>query len=194
MDIGDKIVRAWGTVLEMISDRGGAETKSEYGEEDIRQMARDRCTFAMAPSAEYLVVFHTSQTTAKKSDLFQDAPDRKGLKIIAVFANKPQGTTIRAISGEAKTRGFEIEFFSLRELQFNVSRHMLVPKHEVIGPSELKEVMKRHFLKSKMQLPGILETDPMSKYLAIKHGDVVKITRPSPNNGTSVFYRCCKSG
>jgi DNA-directed RNA polymerase I, II, and III subunit RPABC1 len=85
-----------------------------------------------------------------------------------------------------------IQLFDIKQLQFNISKHELVPKHEVVSSDEeVKDIMEKFMLKSKFQLPIILKTDAMSKYLGLKNGDVVRITRVSPTSGEYIIYRCC---
>jgi DNA-directed RNA polymerase subunit H (RpoH/RPB5) len=85
-----------------------------------------------------------------------------------------------------------MQIFDLKELQFNITKHVLVPRHEIVkDQDEIKDVLESYALKSKYQLPVIMKTDPMSRYLGLKNGDIVKITRNSPTSGEYVIYRCC---
>lgn len=85
-----------------------------------------------------------------------------------------------------------LQFFDIKELQFNISRHVLVPKHQVIKDEEtIKNLVNTYSVKSKHQFPHILKSDPMSRYLGLKSGDIVKITRISPTAGEYIIYRCC---
>lgn len=85
-----------------------------------------------------------------------------------------------------------IQVFDIKELQFNISHHILVPKHELVSDDqEIKDIISKYSLKSKFQLPHILKTDPMSKYLGLRGGDIVKIVRTSPTAGEYITYRCC---
>jgi DNA-directed RNA polymerase subunit H (RpoH/RPB5) len=78
----------------------------------------------------------------------------------------------------------------MKELQFNKSTHCLVPKHELItDPDEIGQIIVDYQLRGVTQLPLILKTDPMAKYLYAKPGNVVKVTRVSPTCGTNVVYR-----
>ena len=54
---------------------------------------------------------------------------------------------------------------------------------------EIEEIKNKYLLKNLYQLPILLNNDPICKYLDIKPGSVVKITRPSPTAGEYVLYR-----
>lgn len=86
----------------------------------------------------------------------------------------------------------DVQLFPIKELLYNVSKHEMVPKHEPIRDEKtIQEILKRYRLKSKFQLPLILSSDPMARYLALKPGQLVRIVRPSPSAGTYTLYRCC---
>ncbi len=75
-----------------------------------------------------------------------------------------------------------------RNLKMDISKHVLVPKHEVLTEEEAEEVLKKYNI-TKSQLPKILISDPMVKKIGAKVGDIIKITRKSPTAGESIFYR-----
>lgn len=83
------------------------------------------------------------------------------------------------------------QVFEIKELQFNISKHILVPKHRLIEASsdEINAIFQKLNIKSRSQLPVILKTDPMARFLDAKTGDVVEITRYSPTSGEHIFYR-----
>jgi DNA-directed RNA polymerase subunit H len=72
--------------------------------------------------------------------------------------------------------------------EFDITKHALVPKHELLDEKGREEVLKKFGI-SLRQLPRMLETDPMAKILAAKPGDVIKITRKSETAGETVYYR-----
>lgn len=76
------------------------------------------------------------------------------------------------------------ELFSINELQLNITRHRLVPKHEKVTDEE-KEYLEQNF---KGKLPILLVSDAVSKYYSFQKGDYIKITR---KNG-SIIYRFVK--
>ncbi len=76
---------------------------------------------------------------------------------------------------------------------FEIEKHDLVPKHELLDDKQKEEVMKKFGITLK-QFPRILETDPMVKFLNAKIGDVLKITRQSKTAGESEYYRVVIKG
>lgn len=72
--------------------------------------------------------------------------------------------------------------------EFEVTKHVLVPKHSKVSEKELKEVLERYSIEINM-LPRISKSDPAIANLDVKEGDVVKIVRNSPTAGRALFYR-----
>ncbi len=79
------------------------------------------------------------------------------------------------------------------KLKVDISKHILVPKHEILSEEEVKKLLEKYNI-TKSQLPKILASDPMVKKIGAKVGDVIKITRKSPTAGESIFYRVVVSG
>jgi DNA-directed RNA polymerase subunit H len=74
------------------------------------------------------------------------------------------------------------------ENPFKVSTHALVPKHELLSPTEAEDIVKKYNA-TPNQFPYILSIDPAAKELGAKPGDFVKITRRSETAGETVYYR-----
>lgn len=83
-----------------------------------------------------------------------------------------------------------IEIFQEGDLVVNITHHELVPKHIRLSTEEKKELLLRYRLKES-QLPRIQREDPVSKYLGLKRGQVVKIIRRSETAGRYASYRIC---
>jgi DNA-directed RNA polymerase subunit H len=75
-----------------------------------------------------------------------------------------------------------------RARKVNILEHELVPQHILLSEEEAKRILKRMGV-SKLQLPWMLASDPVSKALGAKPGDVVMILRKSPTAGVSVAFR-----
>ena len=83
-----------------------------------------------------------------------------------------------------ETLEYEFELFGIHELQLNITKHRLVPKHSRVTLSEKEELDS----KFKGKLPFILHTDAVCRYYGFSKGEYVRITR---KNGM-IIYRLVK--
>jgi len=74
-----------------------------------------------------------------------------------------------------------------------ILEHEWVPKHRIMKPQEVEELLKKYGIK-KWQLPKMLVTDPVAMLLGAKPGDVIEITRKSPTAGEAKYYRVVVRG
>jgi len=79
-----------------------------------------------------------------------------------------------------ETLEYDFELFGLHELQLNITRHRLVPRHERVLLSE-KEELDRNY---KGKIPVILHSDPISRYYSFERGEHIRITR---KDGTMIY-------
>ena len=71
---------------------------------------------------------------------------------------------------------------------FDVSKHVLVPKHAKLNDKEKKEPFEQ-YVADLRDLPRVYKDDPAIQKLGVKEGDVIKITRKSATAGEALFYR-----
>jgi DNA-directed RNA polymerase subunit H (RpoH/RPB5) len=84
-----------------------------------------------------------------------------------------------------------LQYFKVEELLFNPTKHELVPPHRKLSNDEAKNIMDKYMIKSKGQMPLIQHTDVIAKWIGLKQGDLVEITRYNENSGEYYYYRCC---
>ena len=127
-------------------------------------------------------------------DSFVNAYNGK-YNIILIFGNDilttPTITQLNLIDKVLQKKKGMLQFFQLNELQFNPTKHQLVPPHRKLNQEEATSIMSRYLIKSKLQMPIILKTDVIAKWHGLKQGDIVEIIRYNENSGKSYYYRCC---
>ena len=82
------------------------------------------------------------------------------------------------------SKDIEIELFKEEELQYNITKHILVPEHIKLTIKETIEFKEKYGTK----IPTLYNIDPISKFYKYNQGDIIKIIR---KNGF-VGYRIVK--
>lgn len=184
--MSDDVVKAFVTVKEMLEDRGvDAPGLRAYSDQEIVALCKHENIFVLDANDDLKVLFYL-HNKFKINEMRRFLTENK--KHIVIFKEKINNLNARGI----RDQNSNVELFMLKDLLFNVSRHEFVPKHEVISdPEEIQKVMELYDLKYKTQMPIILRTDPMSRYLDIKSGEIVRITRNSVASGETLVYRVC---
>ena len=184
-----RIAKAIVVVKQMLDDRGvGLGELENIGDKELQALSTQLDFFHLAAADRDIVVItrKLKNQDLQKAAAVLDASRRD--KTIIIVTEKPATFNIRSVQ---TNYGMNAEIFALAELQFNVSRHHLVPKHAKMTDVEVKSLMETYMLPSKSCLPSISVADPMAKYLGIRIGEVVRISRPSQSSGATFFYRHC---
>lgn len=189
MNNKESVCTSFRTIIEMLEDRkvdlGGLTVAS--AQELLDPFVSNNKTLFEIVLNNTKIIYSLS-SKVKWSELKKLFEDETPYSLyICVTKEKMTQNNTKMIAGLK----LNLQVFDMKKLQFNISRHILVPKHEVIDEEEVKVLVDRLMLKSKFQLPIILKTDAMSRYLGLKGGDVVKVTRVSPTAGEYIVYRCC---
>lgn len=97
-------------------------------------------------------------------------------RCILVYRSSVTSTAKKSID----TLDCKIELFGLHELQLNITKHRLVPRHVRVTPDE-KKLLDASY---KGKLPQILTTDAVSRYYAFTRGEYIRIHR---KDGSKVY-------
>lgn len=195
----ENIGRTFKTISEMLTDRNflsGGELdilKSFSNNELSAFQSSNQNIFCIDITKKVRIIYHLPKF--KMSNDFKSYIEAGDFDLyIVVVPEKLTSTNLKSIREFEKKQEIQlnIQFFEFRELMFNITKHVLVPKHEVITDEQaIKQLVDQFHVKSAQQFPLMLKTDPIAKYYAIKPGTVVKITRLSPSAGEYIAYRYC---
>ena len=87
--------------------------------------------------------------------------------------------------------GIFIVIESIKCLQFNILKHVLVPEHTVMEESDVTIIMSKYNITDKVQFPDISRFDPVARAIGLRPGQVCHIIRPSKTSITTDYYRIC---
>ena len=211
----DAIYRSRMTLLDILGERG-------YDIEKYRKFSPDEATAAMAANAYSGLSFkvkhqdsdkvcdvrYTSSISRQKLDAFfnnisdEDAPNTE----VIVMLQDPLSDAHHACAlkqyvkftenigdnGQKQRRKLRVSFFTIYTIVINPTKHVLVPKHEIVPEEEHKALMESMYIISKSNFPQIkFHVDPITRCIGAVPGDIIKITRPSASSGVAVIYRVC---
>ena len=117
------------------------------------------------------------------------------LNILLIFNNDiittPNITLLTKYDKIMQKKKGMLQYFQINQLLFNPTKHEIVPKHRKLSPEETAVIMDKYLIKSKGQMPLILHTDVIAKWIGLKQGEIVEIVRYNENSGKYYYYRCC---
>ena len=193
-----RLFKVWKTVREMIKVRGYevANEKIDYDKwlSEIKSKKSMEGTFIKKdrndPNNKISLYFQYFPDQKINSDdiknyleLMKSTKINSGIIIISGKLSQQAKQKVQDINKE-----LQIEVFTVNELVVNITEHELVPEHILLSKEEKDLLLKRYKIKEN-QLPKILVTDPVARYLGLKRGDVVKIIRVSETAGRYITYR-----
>ena len=193
--VHDRIAQSYQTVREMMADRDIlTEDQLAYlfskDHNELMGLSKSADIFTIDIPDTMRIVYHRRKKF-KINDVHGQVTDAFPL-VILIFVEPLSTANMKSLAQlREKVPSATIQVFQVSELMFNITKHHLVPKHEVLGEEEIKDVMERYSLKSIHQLPLIMKSDPVARYLGLRVGQVVRVTRPSQTAGEYVLYRCC---
>ena len=168
--------KCYNTCLEMFNQRG--YDIIEKDEEQILALKRDGkqiCAF-MATTPKFNVErIQEYISIMKQMDVWHS---------IIVYKDNVTPIAKKVIE---ESKEMVIELFSEEELQYNITKHYLVPKHEILFEKGTKGA-KEFKAKYSDNFPYLLKTDPVTRFYGYNKGDIIKITR----RGGNIMYRIVK--
>lgn len=112
------------------------------------------------------------------SEFFKDYVEYKKIIVAQDYNNKIEEYVIK----------HNAQIFRESSLLKDLLAYKDQPKFELLSPKEMEQ-FKLEYNSSNYMTKKFTRSDPMTKYFALKKGDIVRIIRPSPVSGESVDYR-----
>jgi DNA-directed RNA polymerase subunit H (RpoH/RPB5) len=125
-------------------------------------------------------------------DLFQiEEVLKKSDTLVIIVNDEPNDTIINRVKYLYDKEGIFVVIHNIRRLQFNILNHILVPNIQILKDSEIAELKVKFNLKNEMQLPEISRFDPQALAVAMRPGQICKLTRKSSTSLFYNYYRVC---
>ncbi|KAJ9115721.1 hypothetical protein QFC20_001048 [Naganishia adeliensis] len=198
------VARMWKvnrTLKEMVRDRGYlvGDDEIQLPFTDFRAQfggsgAVDRSAMAWYTSRRedqqdtIYIFFSDEENVAKKTvrKFIGDMEEKRFRRGIFVYRRKMTPAAKKVI--QEMQSEYTMEDYAEADLIVNITKHFLVPKHEIMTPEEKQALLQRYRLRE-TQLPRIQLGDPVARYYGLRRGQVMKITRESETAGRYVTYR-----
>lgn len=141
---------------------------------------------------DVLVVFAQKEKILDKDigKYLKFAKDNEYTKgVIVVTLSDPSENVLWAMKTHAKDR---VQFFTMRELQFDITTHTrYYMPHRILNEEEIKKMMEEQKIVKLEQLPKIDSQDIQVRRIGGMPGDVIHIVRHSDTVGQADVWRLC---
>lgn len=170
------IEKAKVVVYEMLRDRNYKQIVEEGGDDNV------------IIGDDKILVFFSKDQKIKKDNIqnfaHRELQSRKISHGIFVYPHIITSTAKNVIL-QNRIDGIYLELFHLVNLQYNITKHRLVPQHTKLQGDEYDEI-KSKFGRS---LPRISSSDTVVRYYNFQKGDILKIHRSTARGQQIVAYR-----
>tara|TARA_B100001758_G_scaffold247315_1_gene264716 strand:+ start:89 stop:718 length:630 start_codon:yes stop_codon:yes gene_type:complete len=209
MDETQFLYNSWKTSLELASDRGYVvnDNYNNITSKEFKYMLSNRTNKDSnidiicnehhdEPNKvlyiKYILALKIKPSSIKEvyEEIKEKNQDNKNIDLILILKTKPNNSILKLQKDKQYSN---IQIYWCKQLQFNVTKHELVPVHRRLSEDEGNSILTRYSLTAKNQLPVLLKDDIVSKYYNFKSGDVIEITQTKTSqNSEYKFYRCVR--
>ncbi|KAH7511948.1 hypothetical protein FEM48_Zijuj12G0037900 [Ziziphus jujuba var. spinosa] len=181
------------------------EFKAKYGENVVREDLKfNKAKRNDSSSDQIYVLFYAEKNASMIMKTFVNCINSNNVSR-AILVSQQQITRNAWKCMDLLSANCQLEVFQEDELLVNVTKHVLVPKHQVLTDEEKKTLLERYTMKETqldsntlfgvpvctgligVQLPCIQVTDPIARYYGMKRGQAVKIIRHSETAGAICY-------
>ena len=110
---------------------------------------------------------------------------------LIIVDNEPNETINNFVHHIWEKDGIFVIIQSIKRLQFNILKHISVPKHVLLSEEEKIQLYKKYYIQSNADLPTISRYDAVAQILCMRPGMVCCIHRKSKTAVVTYYYRVC---
>lgn len=200
--IKEKFAMSFKTITELLQDRSAVSEEEldylrSFSENELAAL-NNRSIFHVDIGSRIRILYYLNKF--KMADFKPHLEKAMAFDVcILIVGEKLTTTNLKSIMSArmlaesvASGPSDNLHIFELAEVLINITKHVLVPKHEIISDENaINDIVKQYNLRSRHQLPLILKADPIARYFGMRPGQLAKITRISPSAAEYISYRCC---
>jgi DNA-directed RNA polymerase subunit H (RpoH/RPB5) len=193
------IYKSRGTIIEILSDNLGYDTKDYEGfsiNEIDAMSSNSQLDMLLKHSESEKKIYVKYYSNAKQirpqnlDDIIEDLFIIENVltkedTLIVITEEEPNDTIVTKLNYLYDHDGIFVVIHSIKRLQYNILKHKLVPECKILEASEIEELNKKYNINNPMQLPEISRFDPQALAMCIRPGDVCEFKR---NSATAMFY------
>jgi DNA-directed RNA polymerase subunit H (RpoH/RPB5) len=111
--------------------------------------------------------------------------------LVIITDTEPNETILTKIRYLYDHSGIFVIINNINRLQYNLLKHVLVPKSRILGDTETEELKKTYNILNLSQLPEISRFDPHALAICLRPGQVCEFNRDSATAMNTKYYRVC---
>jgi DNA-directed RNA polymerase subunit H len=145
----------------------------------------------------YISYFLTSKISSSNidniiEDLFIDTKTLNKDDTLMIITNDDANDTIQAkIKHLWDNDGIFVIIQSIKRLQYNILKHVLVPPHRIMTNEEVEIMKLKYNVVNNNELPEISRFDQVAQLIGIRPNQICEINRSSRTAIQSYYYRIC---
>lgn len=165
--------------------------------DDLKEVSIENITQGTTTPANAYMLGDTLVIFSKRNKLLEaeirsmisaiEASEYNKTRTVIVSLSKPSENVAKVIKSYAKEG---IQFFQIRELQFDIMAHRMYMPHRILNEDEKTKILNQYKVSDPdNQLPWIDSQDPPIKWIGAKPGDIIEVLRHSDAAGPTTYYR-----
>ena len=111
--------------------------------------------------------------------------------LMIIVKDDPNESTTEMLDTLWSDEKIFISMVNLKRLQFNILKHVQVPKHRILSKEEEVSFIEKYNIKSLADLPVISRYDPVAIMIGLRPSMICHIERKSKTSIITNYYRVC---